>query len=89
MPHAFLLVGAVPAAAAFITIACLTLYFCLCLAAASVATGQLSYSGVLAAQLGAWAAVALDLAMAITCLGVLLPLAPCSVSRCSLRSLGC
>ena len=69
MPHAFLLLGALPATAAFLAMAGLTCHSCRCLAAAGAATGQLSYSGVLAAQLGGWAAGAFDLAMAINCFG--------------------
>jgi len=69
LPYAFLLLGAVPATAALLAVAALSLLSCRCLAAASAATGQLGYGGVLAAQLGAWAAMALDAAVALSCLG--------------------
>ncbi|KAL4440229.1 hypothetical protein ABPG75_003230 [Micractinium tetrahymenae] len=71
MPRAFLLLGAVPAGAAFVAVAALTQLSCRCLAGAARATGQLSYGGVLAAQLGPWAAAVLDVAMAANCFGML------------------
>lgn len=61
--------GAVPATAAFLAVAALMLYSCRCLAAASHATAQLSYSGVLAAQLGRRAAAVLDVFMVLNCFG--------------------
>ncbi|EFN52813.1 hypothetical protein CHLNCDRAFT_138482 [Chlorella variabilis] len=71
VPHAFLLLGAVPATAAFLAVAALMLYSCRCLAAASHATAQLSYSGVLAAQLGRRAAAVLDVFMVLNCFGMM------------------
>ena len=61
--------GAVPATVAFLAVCALMLHSCRCLAAAAHATGQLSYSGVLAVQLGPLAAVALDVSMILDCFG--------------------
>lgn len=92
LPHAFLLLGAVPAVLTFLGVACLTFFSCHSLVRGLEATGKSSYSGVMTAQLGRWAAVVLDLSLVVNCFGrCSLPLdvaefslftrCPCFVSR--------
>lgn len=69
LPHAFLLLGALPATAAFVGTALLTFYSCDCLVRGSVATRRATYSGVMTQALGRWAAVALDVSMLFNCFG--------------------
>ncbi|GAB4813104.1 hypothetical protein N2152v2_000150 [Parachlorella kessleri] len=71
LPRAFLLLGAAPAAAAFLGIGWLTYYSCDCLVRGSLATGRTSYSGVMTGQLGRGAAVALDVSMLVNCFGMM------------------
>lgn len=77
VPHAFLLLGGLPAAAAFAAVAAAMHTSCACLAAGAqraVSSGEvpphrLSYSAVLAALLSPWAAAALDFAMLVNTAG--------------------
>lgn len=71
LPHAFLLLGAVPAVLTFLGVACLTFFSCHSLVRGLEATGKSSYSGVMTAQLGRWAAVVLDLSLVVNCFGML------------------
>ncbi|PRW39228.1 putative sodium-coupled neutral amino acid transporter 6 [Chlorella sorokiniana] len=78
LPRSFLLLGALPASLAFLALAALCHLSCSVLAAAAAAAARsglpaqrLSYSGVLAAQLGPWAAITLDLATVLNCLGMM------------------
>lgn len=59
----------VPACAAFAAVAALHQLSCRCLARAARATGRWSYDGMLAAELGKWAAAVLQAAWAIDSFG--------------------
>lgn len=78
LPRALLLLGALPASLAFLALATLCHLSCGALAAAGTAAARsglpaarLSYSGVLALQLGPWAALVLDAATMLNCLGMM------------------
>ena len=78
LPRALLLLGALPAALAFLALAALCHLSCGALAAAAAAAGRgglpaarLSYSGVLAMRLGPWTAIVVDAATVLNSLGMM------------------
>ncbi|KAI7840452.1 hypothetical protein COHA_005877 [Chlorella ohadii] len=78
LPRSLLLLGTLPATLAFLVLGALCQLSCNALTAAATQAARsglpaqrLSYSGVLAMQLGPWAALLLDVATVLNCLGMM------------------